>query len=129
MSTSNRVFSAEFRVQAAQRILQGESVSKLHHELDIKRSMLYRWRDTYRKEGAAGLARAVGRPPGTANPAPKPGASAEEALRQQIAALERKIGQQAVQLDFFKRAFKRVKESSQASGSAGATASTRRSGK
>ena len=127
MSKSNRVFSAEVRVQVAQRILQGESVSKLHHELDIKRSMLYRWRDTYRKEGAAGLARPIGRPPGV-RPAPKPGASAEEALRQQIAALERKIGQQAVQLDFFKRAFKRVKESNQASGSAGATASTRRSG-
>jgi transposase-like protein len=127
VSKSNRIFSAEFRVQVAQRILQGESVSKLHHELDIKRSMLYRWRDTYRKEGAAGLARPIGRPPGV-RPAPKPGASAEEALRQQIAALERKIGQQAVQLDFFKRAFKRVKESSQASGSAGATASTRRSG-
>jgi transposase len=128
VSTSNRVFSTEFRVQVAQRILQGESVSKLHHELDIKRSMLYRWRDTYRKEGAAGLARPIGRPPGVPNPAPKPGASAEQALRQQIAALERKIGQQAVQLDFFKRAFKRVKESNQASGSAGATASTRRSG-
>jgi len=128
VSKSNRVFSAEVRVQVAQRILQGESVSKLHHELDIKRSMLYRWRDTYRKEGAAGLARPIGRPPGV-RPAPKPGASAEEALRQQIAALERKIGQQAVQLDFFKRAFKRVKESSQSSASAGATASTRRSGK
>jgi transposase-like protein len=124
------VFSAEFRVQVAQRILQGESVSKLHHELDIKRSVLYRWRDAYRKEGGAGLARSVGRPAGVPNPAtPKPGVSAEESLRQQIAVLERKVGQQAVQLDFFKRAFKRVKESNQASRSAGATASTRRSGR
>jgi hypothetical protein len=64
------------------------------------------------------------------NPATqKPGVSAEEALRQQVAALERKVGQQAVQLDFFKRAFRRVKESNQASANAGATASTRRSGK
>jgi transposase-like protein len=127
---SNRVFSADFRVQVAQRIEQGESVSKLHHEFGIKRSVLYRWRDAYRKEGGAGLARAKGRPPGTPDPAmPKPGASAEEALRQQIAALERKVGQQAVQLDFFKRAFKRVKESNQRSASAGATASTGRSGK
>jgi transposase-like protein len=125
------VFSAEFRVQVARRILQGESVSKLQHELNIKRSVLYRWRDGYRKEGAAGLARAMGRPPGMANPAtPKAaGVSAEESLRQQVAALERKVGQQALQLDFFKRAFKRVKESSQPSGSTGATASTRRSGK
>ena len=128
MSKTNRVFSAEFRVEVARRILQGESVCKLHHELDIKRSVLYRWRDGYRKEGAAGLARAMGRPPGMANPAtPKPGGSAEESLRQQVAALERKVGQQAVQLDFFKRAFKRVKESNRANRSAGATASTRKS--
>lgn len=129
MSKTNREFSTEFRVQVAQRILQGESVSKLRDELDIKRSMLYRWRDAYRKEGAAGLSHKVGRPPGIANPARKPGVSEAEALRQQIAALERKIGQQTLQLDFFKRAFQRVKDSSQASGSAGETASTRRSGR
>ena len=127
MSRTNRVFPTEFRVQVARRILQGESVSKLHHELDIKRSVLYRWRDRYRKAGAAGLVGRIGRPAGIANPA-KPGLSREETLVQQIAALERKVGQQALQLDFFKRAFKRVKESSQRSGSAGETASTRRSG-
>jgi transposase-like protein len=130
MSKGNRVFTSEFRVQVAQRILDGESVSKLHHELEIKRSVLYRWRDQYRKEGVAGLNRSIGRPPGIPNPvaAPKPGVSAEEALRKQMAELERKIGQQAVQLDFFKRAFKRVKESSQSNGNTGATASTGRSG-
>lgn len=127
---SSRSFTPEFRLKVAQRIEQGESVSKLHYELNIKRSVLYRWRDAYRKEGEAGLSRRAGRPPGIPNPvAPKPGMSAEEALRQQIAALERKVGQQAVQLDFFKRAFRRVKESRQGSGNAGGTASTRRSGK
>lgn len=127
---NSRRFTTEFRVEVARRIEQGESVSKLYHELAIKRSVLYRWRDAYRKEGPAGLARSAGRPPGVPNPATsKSGVSAEEALRQQVAALERKVGQQAIQLDFFKRAFKRVKESNQASGSAGETASTRRSGK
>jgi transposase len=127
---SNRTFTREFRVEVARRIEQGESVSKLYHELGIKRSVLYRWRDAYRKEGPAGLARAAGRPPGVPNPATsKPGVSAEEVLRQQVAGLERKVGQQAIQLDFFKRAFRRVKESNQASAHAGATASTRRSGK
>jgi transposase-like protein len=129
MSQTNRTFSPEFRLEIAQRIDGGESVSKLHHELQIKRSVLYRWRDAYREEGAAGLSRRVGRPPGVPNPTPKPRVSAEEALRQQIAALERKVGQQALQLDFFKRAFKRVKESSQPSASTGATASTGRSAK
>ena len=125
---SQRTFTPEFRVQVAQRIQQGEGVSKLHHELHIKRSVLYRWRDAFRKEGAGGLARAVGRPPGVPNPAaPKPGVSQEETLRQNIATLERKVGQQAMQLDFFARAFKRLKESSRPSASTGATASTRRS--
>lgn len=127
---SNRTFTPEFRVEVAKRIEQGESVSRIHHEIGIKRSVLYRWRDAYRKAGPAGLARTVGRPPGVPNPtAAKAGVSAEEALRQQIAALERRVGQQTVQLDFFKRAFRRVKESGQRSANAGATASTRRSGK
>ena len=124
----NRVFTAEFRAGVAQRILSGESVSKLHQELQIKRSVLYRWRDRYRQEGAAGLERGMGRPPGVPNPAAKPGVSEEERLRRQVAELERKVGQQALQLDFLQRAFKRVKESSHNSGSTGATASTRRSG-
>jgi transposase len=130
----NRAFSAEFRAQLARRILEGESVSKLHHEFDIKRSVLYRWRDSYRKAGAAGLVCPVGRPAtktiadAASAPAPGPGLSEAESLRRQIAVLERKVGQQELQLDFFKKAFKRVKESSQTSGNAGETASTRRSG-
>jgi transposase len=125
---SNRTFTPEFRVKVARRIEQGESVCKLYQELGIKRSVLYRWRDAYRKEGVAGVSRTAGRPPGVPNPSsPKPGLSAEDALRQQMAALERKIGQQAIQLDFFKRAFRRVKESRQNSTGTGATASTGRS--
>ena len=57
MSGKYRVFSQEFKANVAQRILNGESVTSLHRELQIKRSVLYRWRDAYRKEGAAGLQR------------------------------------------------------------------------
>src|ERR1700686_5435979 len=105
--------------------MRGESVTKLHRELEIKRSILYRWRGAYRKKGAAGLGRKVGRPPGVPNPTPQPGVSEAESLREEVAALERKVGQQALHLDFFQRAFKRVKESNRGSRSAGATASTR----
>lgn len=125
----NRVFTAEFRVEVAKRILAGESVSKLHHELAIKRSVLYRWRDAYRQKGMAGLDRPIGRPPGVPNPStPRSGASAEDTLRSEIATLQRKVGEQAMQLDFFAKAFKRVKESSRNSSKTGATASTERSG-
>ena len=130
MSQKNRVYSPEERIQAAQRILAGEGVSKLHRELGVKRSVLYRWRDAYRKEGEAGLQRRAGRPPGIPNPAqPSKAVSEAEQLRAQIAGLERKVGQQQLMLDFFRGAFKRVKESSQPSASTGATASTRRSGR
>ena len=107
----------------AQRILNGEAVTALHNEFQIKRSVLYRWRDAYRKDGAAGLQRSPGRPPGIPNP-PRVVASPEEVAARRVAELERKIGQQALGLDFLRRAFKRVKESRRKNTGTGATAST-----
>lgn len=127
MGQKGRVFSPEFRIEVARRIAAGESVSAIHHELSIKRSVLYRWRDAYRKDGEAGLRRPAGRPPGIPNPV-QPASSEAEGLRQQVAQLERKVGQQTLLLDFFKGAFKRVKESRQPSSGNGATASTKRQG-
>ena len=105
----------------------GESVSALHQEFQIKRSVLYRWRDAYRKEGAAGLQRPTGRPPGVPNP-PRAPARPEEVAARRVAELERKIGQQALDIDFLQRAFKRVKESRRKNVETGGTASTERSG-
>ena len=126
MAEKNRVFTREFKQGVAQRILNGESVSALHQEFQIKRSVLYRWRDAYREEGAAGLQRPVGRPPGVPNP-PRPLASPADAAARRVAELERKIGQQALDIDFLRRAFKRVKESRRKNIETGATASTERS--
>jgi transposase len=126
LSGKNRVFTREFKEGVVERMLNGESVSALHREIQIKRSVLYRWRDAYRKDGAAGLQRPVGRPSGVPNP-PRPGASPEEVVARRVAELERKIGQQALDIDFFRRAFKRVKESRRKNTADGATASTERS--
>jgi transposase-like protein len=126
LSAKNRVFTRELKEGVAQRILNGESVSALHQEFQIKRSVLYRWRDAYRKDGAAGLQRSPGRPPGVPNP-PRVVASPEEATARRVAELERKIGQQALDLDFLRRAFKRVKESRRKNARTGASASTERS--
>lgn len=125
MSGKQRVYSREFKAGVAQRIASGESVTALHHQLQIKRSVLYRWRDAYRKDGAAGLS-PQGRPPGLPA-APRPNVGPEEAAAQRIAELERKVGQQSLDLDFLRRAFKRVKESHQKNITTGATASTGRS--
>ena len=125
--SGQRIFSWEFKERVARRMLNGESVSALHHEMQIKRSVLYRWRDAYRKEGVAGLQRAQGRPPGVPNP-PRPAADPGAAAARRIAELERKVGQQALDLDFFRKAFKRVNELRRKQAASGATASTPKSG-
>src|ERR1700678_3944047 len=104
-----RVFKVEFRIAVARRILNGESVSALSNELKIKRSVLYRWRDAYREQGAAGLNRAIGRPPGGTKATPKAG-SGPAAADQRIAKLEQRLGKMALENDFLERAFRRVKE-------------------
>ena len=126
--SGNRVFSLEFKVSAARRMVGGESVSALHRELGIKRSVLYRWRDSYRSEGEAGLSRPVGRPPGYSAKAEqrRSAIAPEQAAAEQIAALQRKIGQQALEVDFLRGAFKRVKELRQSSSARGGKASTER---
>ena len=126
MSAAARTFTPVYRVGIAQRIVAGESISALSQELSIRRSVLYRWRDAYRKEGETGLNRPAGRPPGT-RPAKPPG-SVREAAQRRIAELERKIGQQQVENDFLRRAFKRVEELRQKRLRNGATASTPKSG-
>ena len=125
MSEKKRQFTPKFRSVVAQRIGKGESVSALSHELSIKRSVLYRWRDAFRKEGEAGLARAVGRPPGRLGPRPLPtSASPLERAEQRIAELERKIGQQQLENDFLEQAFKRVEKLRRNQPNSGATTST-----
>src|SRR6202035_4098880 len=105
-----RVFRVEYRIAVARRILNGESVSALSNELKIKRSVLYRWRDAYRDEGAAGLSRPKGRPAGAATKAISKSSAGVAAADQKIAELERRLGRMALENDFLRRAFKRVKE-------------------
>ena len=115
-----RNFTAEFKVKVVQRLLAGESVSGLSREVKVKRQILYRWRDVYRKEGLEGLARPRG-PARRSRPAAPP--AGEERIRE----LERKVGQQALVMDFLQRACKRVKESRPPNKAAGGTASMERS--
>jgi transposase-like protein len=47
-----RVHGPEFRVRIAERMMAGENLSAIAAEFDLPRSMMYRWRDAYRQEGA-----------------------------------------------------------------------------
>jgi len=82
LSSKNRVFSPEFRIEVAKRILNGASVTSIHRELDIKRSLLYRWVHAYGEEGEQGLRRPVGRPTGPGIRVRRPSLTETEQLRQ-----------------------------------------------
>jgi transposase len=102
-----RVFSRAFKLAAVRRMLAGENVSALSRELQVLRKDLYLWRDRFRTGGPEAL-RGRGRPPkhetvGATAVATTPpdGAKELEAARKRIAELERKIGQQQLDIDFF----------------------------
>lgn len=127
-----RVFSVEFKLVAIGRMSGGESVRSVGEALHVLSKDLYRWRTQYRVLGAAGL-RGRGRPRQTAAEAGlAPGETPPDALSRallRIAELERKIGQQQVDLDFFRHALRQVGGPHQPPGEPGATASTPRFGR
>ncbi len=127
-----RVFSRDYKVCAVRRIEAGDNVSLLARELGVRRKLLYEWRDAFRAGGADAL-RSRGRPrkgtvvvgarsKPTAGTAGGPGAELA-AAKQRIAALERKVGQQALEADFFEQALQLLEPSRQASNRPGEIAS------
>jgi transposase len=122
----SRTFSREFKLSAVHRMLSGENVSGLARELRVLRKDLYKWRDSFRAHGPEGL-RSRGRPRKSApvtSAAAAPAADELTRARQRIAELERKIGQQHVELDFFRQALRQVRGTRRPSDGSGATAST-----
>ena len=109
-----RAFSTEFKEAVVLRLEAGERIAAVSDELGIRRKLLYEWRAAYRKLGAAGLNRKRGRKPGGARASPDaapaaPGALTELARAQaRIAELERKIGKQQMDLDFFREALRLI---------------------
>jgi transposase len=127
MSKKPRVFSREFKLMVARRLLAGEKMSVVARDTKVLRKDLYIWRDRYRSGGADAL-RGCGRPRKGESPvaSKKAGeASAELATaRQRVADLERKVGQQQVELDFFRQALRQVKEARRLSSGLGAPGCT-----
>ena len=135
--SSHRVFSREFKVGIVRRMLAGENVSTLARELRLSRKDLCIWRDRFLAGGPEAL-RGRGRPPKAeaaglavsstrAKAAPETPDAELEAARTRIGELERKVGQQQVELDFFRQALRQVKGARRPSAAPGVTGSTRSS--
>jgi len=108
-------YAKELKLAAVRRVLAGESVRAVAQELGIRRKRLYVWKDRYAELGEAGLVhRRGGRPrkdPSVAAHGSEARGGRGELLaaRRRIAALERKVGQQELELDFFGEALRRIK--------------------
>ena len=122
----SRVFSRAFKLAAVHRMMAGEDVSALARELRVLRKDLYYWRTRFRAGGPEAL-RGKGRPKKTevALLRPNEPSGEVERAREKIAELERKIGQQQVDLDFFRKALRHIEEVRPAPAVRGAVASTK----
>ena len=124
-----RSFTQAFKESVVARMASAESIRGLAAELNVDSRILYHWRDRFQTGGVEALRR-VGRPARIdtakieASPSPIDITDPGEAQRR-IGELERKIGQQQLDLDFFRTALRQVREQQPMKGVPGGTTSTR----
>ncbi|HEV2498833.1 MAG TPA: transposase [Terriglobia bacterium] len=97
MGLSRRQFTREFKLAALQRLEMGASVAEVARAFEVNPNVLHRWRREFR-EG-----------PGNAFP----GLGKRRWEEGRVAQLERKIGQQALEIDFLKGCLQRIEEQRQ----------------
>ena len=123
--------SAEVKRRAVARLAAGEAASEVAADLKVHRQRLYDWQEQVRQGGLEAL-RGPGRPrKGSLEGPPLRSAILNEgaAARRRIAELERKIGEQQADLDFFRQALRHVKLRQQAAGVPGKPQSSKSSGR
>ena len=120
-----RVFSTAFKEDVVRRLESGEALAAVSKQLGIARKILYEWRWAWRRHGAAGLNRrrgpkkglrwkiSTGDPAGAALASSAPSAEVPSApvaelarARTRIEELERLVGRQQLDLDFFRKALR-----------------------
>lgn len=113
MGQSRRKFTKEFKLAAVRRLEEGISIAEASRALEVSANVLHRWRKEFRKG------------PGNAFP----GNGTPRWSEGQIALLERKVGQQAVEIDFLKNCLQRIEEQRRLQALTGSPRSTGRSKK
>ena len=94
MGSSRRSFTKEFKLAAVRRLEQGVSIGEAARALEVNPNVLQRWRREFRQG------------PGNAFP----GNGKARWSEGRIAELERKVGQQALEIDFLKGCLQRIEE-------------------
>ena len=111
MGLSRRMFTKEFKLAAVQRLEGGGSIGEVSRAFEVNPNVLHRWRKEIRQG------------PGNAFP----GHGKRRWAESQIAKLERKIGQQTLEIDFLKGCLQRIEEQRMLQALTGNPRSTKRS--
>ncbi len=111
MGLSRRRFTREFKLAAVERLEQGASVGELARAFEVNPNVIHRWRREFR-DG-----------PGNAFP----GAGRRRWEEGRVPQLERKIGQQALEIDFLRGCLQRIEEQRMLQASTGKPLSITRS--
>src|ERR1017187_4729745 len=113
MGLLRRQFTREFKLAAVRRLEAGVSLAEVARGLEVSPNVLDPWRREFRQA------------PGNAFP----GQGQRRWAEGRVAELERKIGQQAVEIDFLKGCLQRIEEQRMLQASTGNPQSTGRSRK
>jgi transposase-like protein len=91
---SRRKFTKEFKQTAVRRLQSGQSIAEVARALEVNPSELHRWRRELQEHGDHAFS----------------GVGKKRDEESRVAELERKVGQQAREIDFLKRALPHVEE-------------------
>ena len=91
---SRRQFTQEFKLAAVRRLEQGITIAEVARGLEVNPNVLHRWRREFR-QGAGNAF---------------PGNGKQRWSEGRVAELERKVGQQALEIDFLKGCLQRIEE-------------------
>jgi|SRR5579863_9343517 len=111
MGLSRRQFTKEIKLAAMQRLEMGASRAEVARAFEVNPNVLHRWRQEFRQ--------------GPGNAFPGPGKRRWE--EGQVAQLERKVGQQALEIDFLKGCLQGIDEQRKPQALNGRALSTSRS--
>jgi transposase-like protein len=113
MGILRRKFSKEFKLEAVRRLESGVSMAEVARGLEVSPNVLHRWQREFRKA------------PGNAFP----GQGRHRWSEGKIAELERKVGQQAMEIDFLRACLQRIEDERMLQASSGNPRSTAKSAK
>ncbi len=113
MGLSRRKFTKEFKIAALRQLDAGVSIAAVARSCEINPNLLHRWRRDFRQAPEHAF----------------PGLGKKRGDESRVAELERKIGQQALEIDFLKRCLQRIEEQRMLQALTGKPLSTNRSGK